>query len=62
MTPHCHWVRDYHPYRVPVELADGSVIHSAGIGSVVIDLVNGENSVRSVELTCVLHVPQLLFE
>ena len=32
MTPHRHWLRDYRPHCVPVELADGSVIYSAGVG------------------------------
>ena len=59
MTPHCHWIRDYRPHRVPVELADGSVIYSAGVGTVVFDPVIDEKRVRSVELTRVLHVPQL---
>jgi hypothetical protein len=27
MTPHRHWIRNYCSYRIPVELADGSVIH-----------------------------------
>ena len=59
MTPYHHWIRNDRSYCVTVELADGSVIHSAGIGSVVIDPVIGGKSVCSVELTCVLHVPQL---
>ena len=59
MTPHHHWIRNYRPYCVPVKLANESVIHSAGIGSVVIDPVIGGKSVCSVELTHVLHVSQL---
>ncbi|KAJ2936411.1 hypothetical protein H1R20_g683, partial [Candolleomyces eurysporus] len=37
MMPHCHWMCKYCPYHVSVKLADGSFIHSVGIGSVVID-------------------------
>ena len=59
MTPHRHWLRGYRPYRVPVELADGSNIYSEGVGTVVIDPVVDGKRIRSVELTRVLHVPQL---
>ena len=59
MTPHMHWIRDYRPFRVAVELADGSIIYSAGVGTVVIDPVVDGKRIRSVELTRVLHVPQL---
>ena len=59
MTPHRHWIRNYRPYRVLVELANGSIIYSAGMGTVVIDPVIEGQGVRSVELTRVLHVPQL---
>ena len=59
MTPHRHWIRNYRPYRVPVELANGTVIYSAGMGTVVIDPVIEGQGVRSVELTRFLHVPQL---
>ncbi|HEX3640833.1 MAG TPA: hypothetical protein VHV10_06045, partial [Ktedonobacteraceae bacterium] len=34
MTPHRHWFNSYIPHVVPVRLADGSVIYSAGLGSV----------------------------
>ncbi|KAJ3501259.1 hypothetical protein NMY22_g18988 [Coprinellus aureogranulatus] len=59
MTPHRHWIRNYRPHRVAVELADGSVIYSAGVGTVVIDPVMDGKGTASVELTRVLHVPQL---
>ena len=59
MTPHHHWIRNYRPLRVGVELADGSIIYSAGVGTVVIDPVVDGKTIRSVELTRVLHVPQL---
>ncbi|TEB26984.1 hypothetical protein FA13DRAFT_1795236 [Coprinellus micaceus] len=59
MTPHRHWIRNYRPLRVGVELADGSIIYSAGVGTVVVDPVVDGKTIRSVELTRVLHVPQL---
>ncbi|KAJ3501500.1 hypothetical protein NMY22_g18907 [Coprinellus aureogranulatus] len=59
MTPHRHWIHNYRPHCVAVELADGSVIYSAGVGTVVIDPVIDGKGTASVELTCVLHVPQL---
>ncbi|KAJ3495675.1 hypothetical protein NMY22_g19906 [Coprinellus aureogranulatus] len=59
MTPHHHWIRNDCPHRVAVELADGSVIYSAGVGTVVIDPVIDGKGTASVELTRVLHVPQL---
>jgi len=59
MTPHCHWVRNYTPFHVPIKLADSSVIYSAGVGTVVFNSVVKGKSLRSVEFTRVLHVPQL---
>ena len=35
MTPHRHWLRNYTPKRVPIKLADNTVVYSAGVGSVV---------------------------
>jgi hypothetical protein len=26
MTPHCHWVRNYSPLRIPIRLADSSIV------------------------------------
>ncbi|KZV83596.1 hypothetical protein EXIGLDRAFT_588936, partial [Exidia glandulosa HHB12029] len=34
MTPHRVCFRSYEPYRVPIELADKSVIYSQGVGTV----------------------------
>ncbi|KAJ2923863.1 hypothetical protein H1R20_g13232, partial [Candolleomyces eurysporus] len=59
MTAHRHWIRGYRPYRTPVELADGSVIFSVGIGSVVFDPVIDGKGTQSIEMGQVLHVPQL---
>jgi transposase InsO family protein len=59
MTPHIHWIRNYKPYRVPIRLANNSIVYSAGIGSVVFNpSVRGQNR-RAVEFSQVLHVPDL---
>ena len=59
MTPHRHWIRNYTPLRIPIKLADQSIIYSAGVGTVVFHpVVNGRKS-RSVEISRVLHVPKL---
>ncbi|KZS86476.1 hypothetical protein SISNIDRAFT_388448, partial [Sistotremastrum niveocremeum HHB9708] len=34
MTPHRHWFHNYQPYVTPIRLADGSIVYSAGIGTV----------------------------
>jgi hypothetical protein len=39
MTPHKNWIRNYTPYRVPIRLADNSVVYSEGVGSVVFILL-----------------------
>src|SRR5579859_2760481 len=57
MTPHRHWFCCYSPHVVPVRLADGSIIWSAGIGSVGFQ-PNGVD-MRSVVFHDVLHVPDL---
>ena len=44
MTPHRLWIRNHKPYRVPVRLADHSVIYSEGIGSVYYRPVKGRRS------------------
>ncbi|KZP03986.1 hypothetical protein FIBSPDRAFT_698037, partial [Athelia psychrophila] len=60
MTPHRHWLRDYRPHRVPVELAAGKrVVYSTGIGTCVFNpVVNGKPS-RQLAFSDVLHVPDL---
>ncbi|KAF9441665.1 hypothetical protein P691DRAFT_624393, partial [Macrolepiota fuliginosa MF-IS2] len=35
MTPHRHWFKNYSPCRIPVCLADNSVVYAIGTGSVV---------------------------
>ncbi len=59
MTPHRHWLRNYTPCRIPIRLADHSIVFSAGVGSVVFIPKVGEKVLRSVEFTRVLHVPHL---
>ncbi|EKM73429.1 hypothetical protein AGABI1DRAFT_134791 [Agaricus bisporus var. burnettii JB137-S8] len=59
MTPHRHWFKSYSPHRIPIRLADNSLVYSAGVGSVVFQpVVNGQET-RAVEFTRVLHVPDL---
>ena len=59
MTPHRQWMRNYNEMRVSIKLADHTIIYSAGIGTVVFNPVVKGKELRSVELTRVLHVPQL---
>src|SRR3981189_2469468 len=59
MTPHRHWLQDYTPHRVPVRLANNSVVYSAGIGSVLFVPEMEGRKIRSVQFTNVLHVPDL---
>ena len=35
MTLHCHWFKELKPHKVPIELADNSVVYSEGIGTVI---------------------------
>lgn len=59
MTPHRHWFRNYRSHRVPITLADGTTIHSEGMGEVRFRPEVDGKQVRDVEFTSVLHVPQL---
>ena len=59
MTPHRYWLRDYTPLRVPIRLADNTVVYSEGIGSVVFNPIISGKVMRPVEFTHVLHVPKL---
>lgn len=59
MTPHRHWFASYTPLRVPIRLADESIVYSAGVGSVYfVPIVSGLKR-RAIELKRVLHVPDL---
>ena len=45
MTPHHHWLRNYTPKRIPIKLADNTIVYSAGVGSVVFKpLIDGRSS------------------
>ena len=59
MTPHRFWIKNYVPYRIPIHLADSTVIYSAGIGSVEFEPVLNGKITRNVEFLRVLHVPEL---
>ncbi len=59
MTPHRHWVRNYSPLRIPIRLADSSIVYSSGVGTVVFNPVIGGKALQPVEFTRVLHVPML---
>jgi len=28
MTPHCHWIRNYSPIQIPIQLANNSIVYS----------------------------------
>jgi transposase InsO family protein len=59
MTFNRHWMRHMTPYRIPIRLADGSVLYSEGVGSVqFIPEVNGRK-MAPLEFTNVLYVPSL---
>ncbi|EKM73418.1 hypothetical protein AGABI1DRAFT_134809 [Agaricus bisporus var. burnettii JB137-S8] len=59
MTPHRHWFKSYTSHKIPIRLADNSIVYSSGVGSVVFEPVVNGKVVRAVELTRVLHVPAL---
>ena len=54
-----NWVCSYHPHRIPVHLADSTIIYSAGRGSVVfVPELEGKRE-WPIEFSNVLHVPDL---
>jgi hypothetical protein len=57
MSPHCKWFVEYHPYCIPVHVANNAVVYSAGISEVVLTPMNP--SMNPCCLTCVLYVPEL---
>ena len=59
MTPHRHWLRNYTPKRVPITLADNTVVYSAGVGAVVFHPHLEGKRGRAVKFSNVLHVPHL---
>ena len=59
MTFNRHWMRNMTPHRIPIRLADGSMVYSEGIGTVrFTPVVNGQE-VAPLEFTNVLYVPTL---
>ena len=59
MTPHRHWFCSYIPHVVAIQLADHSIVYSAGLGSVEFQpVVNGIKMCPVVFHDC-LHVPDL---
>ncbi len=60
MTPHKEWFATYTPHVIPVRVADGNIIFSAGVGVVQFKpILGGGAPGRVVEFKRVLHVPQL---
>jgi hypothetical protein len=59
MTPHRDWFVHYTPHVIPVKIADGNIIHSAGIGTVHFRPVLNGAPGRLVAINKVLHVPAL---
>ncbi|KAJ3910869.1 hypothetical protein F5877DRAFT_86864, partial [Lentinula edodes] len=59
MTPHRNWIRNYTPHRVPIRLADHTVVYSEGIGEVLFTPIVDGKEVRQVLFSRVLHVPSL---
>ena len=59
MTFNRHWIHHMMPHRIPIRLADGSVVYSEGIGTVQFaPVVNGQE-MAPLEFTNVLDVPSL---
>ena len=57
MTLHRHWFKELKPHKVPIELADNSVVHSEGIGTVIFR--PKDTKLSPILLSDVLYVPQL---
>ena len=59
MTFHRHWMHNLTPYRIPIRLADGTIIYSEGIGSVKFNAVMHSQEMMPLEFSNVLYVPTL---
>jgi hypothetical protein len=59
MTPHHHWFLSYQPYKVPVRLANGQMIYSAGVGTIRFKPEGKDIPNCLLEFERVLHVPNL---
>jgi hypothetical protein len=57
MTPHRHWFSSYKPHQVPIQVANGHTIMSAGVGAVRFKPKGKGNVI--IEFQRVLHVPHL---
>ena len=57
MTSHCHWFRELKPHRVPIELAEDSLVYSKGIRKVV--FCSKDSSLSPILFTNVLYILQL---
>jgi hypothetical protein len=59
MTFNRHWMRHMKPHRIPIQIADGSVLYSEGVGSVRFTPVIDGQEMPPLEFTNVLYVPSL---
>ena len=59
MTPHRHWIRNFRPLVIPIQLADHQVVYSTGVGTVQFAPVVDGSQRRTLEFSRVLHVPAL---
>ena len=59
MTPHREWFASYAPSSVPIRVANGQVVYSAGTGTVEFAPVKDGRKLCSVVFSNVLHVPAL---
>ena len=59
MTFNRHWMHNMTPHRIPIHLADGSMVYSEGIGTVQFTPVVNGQKVAPLEFTNVLYVPTL---
>jgi hypothetical protein len=59
MTPHRHWFSTYTSHIVPIEVATGHIVMSAGIGNVKFRPKKKGKENVIIEFTGVLHVPSL---
>ena len=59
MTPHRHWFHSYEPKRIPVQLADGKVVYSSGVGSVHFQAMLGGEPGREIKFRRVCYKREL---
>ena len=57
MTPHRHWFKELKLHKVPIKLADNSVVYYEGIGTVIFQ--PKDTKLSPILLSDVLYVPQL---